>query len=281
MVLNLRTVKKIVRGKHAVDGAGVHLVRLFGRDEVQDFDPFLLMDAFDSRHPEDYIKGFPWHPHRGIETITYLIKGDLEHGDSLGNHGSILDGDCQWMTAGSGIIHQEMPQATDHLLGCQIWLNLPAKDKMVSPQYNDILDADVPVISEEGVKIHIIAGQYEDFIGAFEGKYVQPLYLDVEVQPGVEWSLETDPHSTLYVYIISGDTIFDPDSTTTIRDKNVVLFSKGDQFWMRAGHSGARFLLLSGTPLKEPIAWGGPIVMNTRQELNQAFVDLEEGLFIK
>ncbi len=281
MTLKLRTVEKIVRGKHAVDGAGVHLVRLFGRDEVQDFDPFLLMDAFDSTDPDNYIKGFPWHPHRGIETVTYLIKGDLEHGDSLGNHGSILDGDCQWMTAGSGIIHQEMPQATDHLLGCQIWLNLPSKDKMVSPQYNDILDANVPEICEEGVKLHIIAGRYKDFIGAFEGKYVQPIYLDVEAQPGVEWSMETGPENTLFVYIISGEAAFDPDTTDLLGEKNVVLFSKGEQFWMRAGSSGVRFLLLSGRPLNEPIAWGGPIVMNTRQELNQAFADLDKGQFIK
>jgi redox-sensitive bicupin YhaK (pirin superfamily) len=185
------------------------------------------------------------------------------------------------MTAGSGIIHQEMPQATDHLLGCQIWLNLPARDKMVPPQYNDILDADVPVIGGEGVKIHIIAGRYKDFVGAFEGKYVEPLYLDVEAQPGVEWHLETDPDNTLFVYIISGEAAFDPNNSTTISEKNVVLLSTGEQFWMRAGRSGVRFLLLSGRPLNEPIAWGGPIVMNTRQELSQAFRDLEEENFIK
>jgi redox-sensitive bicupin YhaK (pirin superfamily) len=277
----IRTIKKIVRGRPAVDGAGVHLVRLFGGDSVEDFDPFLLMDAFDSTNPEDYIKGFPWHPHRGIETITYLIKGDLEHGDSLGNSGSILDGDCQWMTAGSGIIHQEMPKPTDHLLGCQIWLNLPVIDKMVPPQYNDILDKDVTTIEEGNALVHIIAGQYQGNKGAFEGKYVQPLYLDVEVQPESEWQLNTDPESTLFVYLISGQAVFDPGSEELIPEKTVVLFDEGDQFWMRTGKSGARFLLLSGKPLNEPIAWGGPIVMNTKQELNQAFQDLREGHFIK
>ena len=276
-----RTIKKIVRGRPAVDGAGVHLVRLFGGDSVEDFDPFLLMDAFDSTNPDDYIKGFPWHPHRGIETITYLIKGDLEHGDSLGNSGSILDGDCQWMTAGSGIIHQEMPKPTDHLLGCQIWLNLPAKDKMVSPQYNDILDKDVTTIEEENALVHVIAGQYQGNKGAFEGKYVQPLYLDVEVQPDSEWRLNTNPEATLFVYLISGQAVFDPGSEELIPEKTVVLFDEGDQFWMRSGESGARILLLSGRPLNEPIAWGGPIVMNTKQELNQAFQDLREGQFIK
>jgi redox-sensitive bicupin YhaK (pirin superfamily) len=281
MKQEIRTVKKIVRGQAAVDGAGVRLVRLFGRDEVVDFDPFLLMDAFDSRNPDDYIKGFPWHPHRGIETITYLIKGDLEHGDSLGNSGSILDGDCQWMTAGSGIIHQEMPKPTEHLLGCQIWLNLPAKDKFVSPQYNDILDADVPVIDEGNTKVHIIAGQYQGQPGAFEGKYVHPLYLDIEFQPGAEWSLVTEPANTLFIYTIGGDAYFDPAASNMISEKNVVLFSEGEKFWMRAGDSGARILLLSGKPLRESIAWGGPIVMNTRSELNQAFQDLREGNFIK
>jgi redox-sensitive bicupin YhaK (pirin superfamily) len=264
-----------------VDGAGVHLVRLFGRDDVRDFDPFLLLDAFDSTQPEDYIKGFPWHPHRGIETITYLIKGDIEHGDSLGNSGSILNGDCQWMTAGSGIIHQEMPKATPHLLGCQLWLNLPAKDKLVEPQYNDILDADVPVMEEDSKKVHIIAGTYRGNDGAFTGKYVSPLYLDVEAEPGAEWSLATTPGSTLFIYIIAGSASFAPEQGDILPEKTVVLFNEGDRFWAKAGVSGVRFLLLNGEPLREPIAWGGPIVMNTREELNKAFQDLREDTFIQ
>ena len=281
MAEKMRHIKKIIRGRTAVDGAGVRLVRLFGRDEVRDFDPFLLLDAFDSDNPDDYIRGFPWHPHRGIETITYLIKGDLEHGDSLGNSGSILDGDCQWMTAGSGIIHQEMPQATEHLLGCQIWLNLPAKDKMTLPAYNDILDADVPVINEGTTRIHIISGTYQEHRGAFEGQYVSPLYLDVEVEAEGEWSLPTEADSTCFIYILAGSAYFSPSSEQRIPEKSVVLFDEGEQFWVRAGDSGARFLLWCAPPLNEPIAWGGPIVMNTPEELNQAFSDLRENTFLK
>lgn len=277
----VRAIKKIIRGRAAVDGAGVHLVRLFGRDETQDFDPFLLMDAFDSRNPDDYIAGFPWHPHRGIETVTYLIQGDIEHGDSLGNAGSILNGDCQWMTAGSGIIHQEMPQPTDRLLGCQIWLNLPAKDKFAPPEYNDILDADVPVIEDGEIRLHIIAGTYQGQKGAFEGRYVSPLYLDIEVSPGAEWSMETEPDTTLFVYTMVGEARFDPQTDEMIPEKCVVLFDQGDRFWLQAGENGVRMLLLNGKPLNEPIAWGGPIVMNTREELNQAFKELREEKFIK
>ncbi|NLN69376.1 MAG: pirin family protein [Chloroflexi bacterium] len=281
MTKTLRRIKKIVQGKPAIDGAGVHLVRLFGRDETQDFDPFLLMDAFDSTEPEDYIRGFPWHPHRGIETVTYLIKGDLEHGDSLGNRGSILDGDCQWMTAGSGIIHQEMPQPTEHLLGCQLWLNLPARDKMTAPAYNDILSADVPLIDEGIARVRIIAGTYNGQQGAFEGAFVRPLYLDVDVEPRQTWTLETTAGTTLFIYIISGTATFEPEVDEEISYKNVVLFDEGEQFWMRAGDTGARILLLNAPRLDEPIAWGGPIVMNTRQELNQAFSELRENTFIK
>ncbi len=281
MTKTLRRIKKIVQGKPAIDGAGVHLVRLFGRDETQDFDPFLLMDAFDSTEPEDYIRGFPWHPHRGIETVTYLIKGDLEHGDSLGNRGSILDGDCQRMTAGSGIIHQEMPQPTEHLLGCQLWLNLPARDKMTAPAYNDILSADVPLIDEGRARVRIIAGTYNGQQGAFEGAFVRPLYLDVDVEPRQTWTLETTADTTLFIYIISGTATFEPEADEEVSYKNVVLFDEGEQFWMRAGDTGARILLLNAPRLDEPIAWGGPIVMNTRQELNQAFSELRENTFIK
>jgi len=277
----LRKIKKIIHGRHAIDGAGVHLVRLFGHDETQDFDPFLLMDAFDSTNPEDYIRGFPWHPHRGIETVTYLIKGDLEHGDSLGNRGSILDGDCQWMTAGSGIIHQEMPQPTERLLGCQLWLNLPARDKMTAPAYNDILSADVPVVDEDSARVRIIAGAYRGQQGAFEGKFVKPLYLDIEVQAGQVWQLDTVPNTTLFVYILSGSAGFDPAIDQQIDEKSVVLFDEGERLWVRAGAAGVRLLLLNAPRLDEPIAWGGPIVMNTREELNQAFSELRENTFIK
>lgn len=278
---NIRTIRKIVTGKNAADGAGVKLVRVFGYDDTKDFDPFLMLDAFDSVNPSDYIKGFPWHPHRGIETITYLIKGEIEHGDSLGNQGSILDGDCQWMTAGSGIIHQEMPKASDRMLGVQLWLNLPAKDKMTAPKYRDILKENIPVIDEENCQVHIIAGTYNGTSGAVKGDYVKPIYLDVEVKADCEWTFDIEKDSTLFIYIVQGEGCFEPSSNEFISEKHAVLFNDGDRFWVKASNNGIRFLLLSGRPLKEPIAWGGPIVMNTKEELNQAFKELDENRFIK
>lgn len=276
-----RPVRRIVTGHRTVDGAGVSLVRVIGYRDTRDFDPFLMLDAFDSTNPEDYIKGFPWHPHRGIETITYLVHGDIEHGDSLGNQGSIRDGDCQWMTAGSGIIHQEMPQASDRMLGAQLWLNLPAKDKMASPKYGDIRKADVPIIEEDGSFIRVIAGLYHGNCGAFEGDYIKATYLDVEVAAGHDWEFETDPESTLFIYIMQGGGYFDPASLETIEEKHAVLFGEGSRFWVKSGSKGIRFLLLSGRPLHESIAWGGPIVMNTQEELDLAFNELEMGTFLK
>jgi redox-sensitive bicupin YhaK (pirin superfamily) len=277
----IRTIKKIVTGQNAVDGAGVHLVREIGYHDTRDFDPFLLLDAFDSTNPKDYIKGFPWHPHRGIETITYLIQGDIEHGDSLGNTGSILDGDCQWMTAGSGIIHQEMPKATERMLGTQLWLNLPAKDKMVPPKYRSILKKDIPVVDEKDIKVHIISGMYKEHKGAIEGDYIKALYLDVEADANAGWVLETDPGHTLFIYILGGSAAFGEEDDRIIPERNVVLFTEGKNFKLKASDKGIRFLLMSGKPLGEPIAWGGPIVMNTREELNFAFEELENKTFIK
>ncbi|AHF06513.1 pirin family protein [Desulfitobacterium metallireducens] len=278
---NIRTINKIITGERATDGAGVKLVRVIGYDDTQDFDPFLMMDAFDSVNPNDYTKGFPWHPHRGIETVTYLIKGDIEHGDNLGNKGSILDGDCQWMTAGSGIIHQEMPKRSEWLFGVQLWLNLPAKDKMVSPQYRGIQKHDIPIVDEEDSKVHIIAGNYKGIPGALEGDYVKPLYFDVEVKKDREWTFETEEDSTLFIYILQGEGFFDPQNEAFISEKHAVLFNKGKDFRVKASNQGIRFLLLSGKPLKEPIAWGGPIVMNTREELDLAFKELNENKFVK
>lgn len=278
---DVRTIRKIVTGVQTEDGAGVKLVRVIGRGDTKDFDPFLMLDAFDSVNPNDYIKGFPWHPHRGIETITYLIQGDIQHGDSLGNKGSILDGECQWMTAGSGIIHQEMPQPSNRMLGVQLWLNLPAKDKMVPPKYHGIVNTDIPVIDEGNRKIHIIAGTYNGKIGAVEGEYVKPLYLDVELNPGAEWSLDTDKEATLFVYIVLGEGSFGPAVADIISAKHAILFDEGAKFRVKASGKGMRFLLMSGKPLKEPIAWGGPIVMNTREELDLAFKELEQNKFIK
>lgn len=277
----LRPVKKIVTGQRTVDGAGVSLVRVIGYRDTRDFDPFLMLDAFDSTDPADYIKGFPWHPHRGIETITYLVQGDIEHGDSMGNRGSILDGDCQWMTAGSGIIHQEMPKASERMLGAQLWLNLPAKDKMADPRYGDIKKADIPVIEEEGSFVRVIAGEYHGHPGAFTGHYVQATYFDVEVASGHEWSFSNEPGHTLFIYIMRGAGYFDPANADPVEEKRAVLFGEGDRFWVRAAERGIHFLLMSGPPLREPIAWGGPIVMNTREELDLAFRELDDETFIK
>lgn len=277
----IRTVKKIITGREAVDGAGVKLVRVFGYDDTRDFDPFLMLDAFDSVDSKDYVKGFPWHPHRGIETITYLVNGHIDHGDSLGNKGSILDGDCQWMTAGSGIIHQEMPKSSKRMLGFQLWLNLPSKDKMVAPKYHEILKKDIPVIDEGNCKIHIISGAYNGKAGAVEGDYVKPLYLDVEVNPYSEWTVDTDNDATLFVYILQGEGAFGPDRDQLIMAKHAVLFNAGNKFRVKASYKGIRFILMSGKPLKEPIAWGGPIVMNTPEELNLAFEEFNEDKFIK
>ncbi len=300
MITN-RKVKKLTGGKAAIDGAGVHLVRVLGHGDTTDYDPFLMLDAFDSRNPDDYTKGFPWHPHRGIETITYLIRGDIEHGDSLGNRGSIKDGDCQWMTAGSGIIHQEMPQACERMLGAQLWLNLPAKDKMTEPAYGDITAEKVPVLDEDGAQIRVVAGSYRGHQGAFSGKYVPATYLDVELAEGKEWCLETNPHNTVFLYAFTGEAVVTDGSGTKlpaepkdedlpdvnaeageeiIEARQAVLFTLGDRLCLRAIEP-IRFILLSAPPLREPIAWGGPIVMNTRAELERAFRELDDGTFIR
>lgn len=281
-----RKVIKITKGQPAVDGEGVKLVRVIGYNDTKDYDPFLMLDAFDSENPEDYTKGFPWHPHRGIETITYLIHGDIEHEDSLGNSGSILDGDCQWMTAGSGIIHQEMPKASRRMLGAQLWLNLPAKDKMTEPSYGNIKSENIPVINESGTKVHVLAGDYKGHKGAFDGKYIKATYLDVELPANQEWSYINDAENTLFVYIFTGKAIFDPDKSIhnpqdLVDEKQAVLFSHDDKFWVKAADKDVRFILLSAKPLKEPIAWGGPIVMNTKEELNSTFKELENNTFIK
>lgn len=276
-----RAVYKTVRGTASIDGAGVHLVRVFAKAETADFDPFLMLDAFDSSNPDDYTKGFPWHPHRGIETITYLIEGDIEHKDSLGNRESILNGDCQWMTAGSGIIHQEMPQASPRMLGAQLWLNIPAKDKMVDPSYGDITAQNVPVVEENGATIRVLSGKYRDQIGAFEGKYVKATYLDIEMKPGSTFSMNCDKDNTMFAYLFSGSVRLDREDADYVHEKQAALLTLGDTVFFEAGASGARFILLSAPPLRESIAWGGPIVMNTKEELSQAFKDLDDGVFIK
>lgn len=227
------------------------------------------------------LKGFPWHPHRGIETVTYLIHGDIEHGDSLGNSGSILDGCCQWMTAGSGIMHQEMPQASDWMLGVQLWINLPAKDKMTVPHYRDITADKVPRVKGEGYTVGVLSGEFNGVRGAVQGDFVRATFFDVEMQPDALFDIPTDPKANLFIYILNGGGTFsDPDSVAT-EAKRALLFGPGDSFRAKAMRDGLRFLLFAGRPLQEPVAWGGPIVMNTREELNQAFRDLDEGTFIR
>lgn len=276
----VRKISRTVSGSNQLDGAGVHLVRVLGPAQTKDFDPFLMLDAFDSRNPADYTKGFPWHPHRGIETVTYLMAGDIEHGDSLGNKGHIRDGGCQWMTAGSGIIHQEMPQASPHMLGLQLWINLPCKDKWVHPQYRDIKAEMIPKLQEKAGTVGVISGAYGKVKGATQGDYVQAMVLDVALKPEAAWSLPVDSQATLFIYIVQGTGLFG-DPAVRVESHRALLFGQGDQFALQAGPEGVRFLLFAGRPLREPIAWGGPIVMNTQEELDQAFAELDAGTFIR
>lgn len=275
-----REIIKTVTGTPQIDGAGVHLVRVFGYRDVKDFDPFLMLDAFDSTNPEDYIKGFPWHPHRGIETVTYLISGQMDHMDSLGNKGTIKAGGCQWMTAGSGILHQEMPIASERMLGAQLWVNLSAKNKMAEPKYRDITAEMVPVIKNESGEIRVLSGSYEGVKGAMQPDYVQVQYLDVMVYSNQTMTISTNKSENLFVYVIDGNGTTG-EKNSPIQSHSAVLFDKGEQLIFRAGNDGLRLFLLSGESLNEPISWGGPIVMNTREELNFAFEELDKGTFIK
>ncbi|HBC95395.1 MAG TPA: pirin family protein [Clostridium sp.] len=288
-MMNKRKANQIIRGQNAVDGAGVHLRRVLGPVNIVDFDPFLMLDGFDSEDPKDYIKGFPWHPHRGIETITYLIKGKVEHGDSLGNKGTIHDLECQWMTAGSGIIHQEMPKESERMLGCQLWVNLPARDKMTIPAYGDITQEKVTLVEEENAVVRILAGTYKGKSGVFEGKYVKVKYLDIDLAPSSTWTYDETPNDqTLFIYLLDGNLAVDNNLSQFENKSCAVLFTSSDKdsdiydsVEVRSGNQGARFVLLAAKPLKEPVAWGGPIVMNTNEELDQAFKELDNGTFIK
>ena len=278
--MTLRTVDQVVTGESTVDGAGVKLVRVLGPSTVKDFDPFLMLDAFDSKNPDDYTRGFPMHPHRGIETVTYLISGVIEHQDSLGNKGTINDGCCQWMTAGRGILHQEMPKASPRMLGLQLWVNLPSSQKMTEPAYRDITDAKIPVVEEECARVRVLAGEYKGQAGAMKGDYVDARFLDVEMPPGTGWALETTSTDTLFAYIVAGSCAFEAGAVP-LAAKRAVLFTEGESLECFAGDAGVRMVLVSGAPLKEPVAWGGPIVMNTREELAQARKELNEGTFIR
>jgi redox-sensitive bicupin YhaK (pirin superfamily) len=288
-----------MESKPTLEGAGVKLRRAFGFGETSDYDPFLLFDDFRNDRPNDYLAGFPWHPHRGIETITYVLAGTVEHGDSLGNRGSLGAGDIQWMTAGSGILHQEMPQGdpTGRMHGFQLWANLPSRLKMTAPRYQDVSGKDVPeVIDDDGTRVKIVCGSFWGKTGPVDGVAADPRYLDVFVPPGVRRRLgvETSRHAFAYVFEGSG-TFHDASEPRAVQtdivggttrpdfvgNRSLVLFDSGDEVSVQAGDQGIRFLLVSGTPIEEPVAWYGPIVMNTRAELQQAYDELNRGTFIK
>jgi redox-sensitive bicupin YhaK (pirin superfamily) len=300
--MSIRPVKRIVSATPHTEGAGVKLRRAFGFGNTTEFDPFLLFDDFRNDNPGDYLAGFPWHPHRGIETITYVLAGNVEHGDSLGNRGSLGAGDVQWMTAGSGIMHQEMPQgdAQGRMHGFQLWANLPASLKMTAPRYQDIAAADIPeVVDDDGTRVRVIVGDFWGKQGPVEGVAADPQYIDVSVPPGTRKRLKVDTTRHAFAYVFAGSGSFrdasDPrgvlteaiDGTDRVaRDhdtgnRSLVLFDNGDEVVVQAGDQGIRFLLVSGKPLEEPVAWYGPIVMNTQDELRQAMSDLRAGTFIK
>lgn len=273
-----RDIKKMIRGKNATDGAGVRLVRVLGYRDVKDFDPFLMLDSFDSTEPEDYVAGFPMHPHRGIETITYLISGEIDHEDSLGNKDTIHAGESQWMTAGSGIMHQEMPQESVRMLGFQLWLNMPRGEKMAPPAYLPITRDRIGKVAKDGAEIRILSGR----LGEREGvttKHIPATIYDVSLAQGEEVEIPTNPDENVFVFLIEGDALINGE---LIAVKTAVLFGEGEYISVSAPSDlESRFIFFAAKPLGEPIAWGGPIVMNTREELDDAFEELREGTFIK
>jgi redox-sensitive bicupin YhaK (pirin superfamily) len=280
-----RSVQRVLKSKPTLEGAGVYLNRVFGFKEAPLFDPFLLLDDFRSDNPEDYLKGFPWHPHRGIETITYVLAGDVEHGDSLGNKGTIGSGDVQWMTAGSGIIHQEMPKGDldGRMYGFQLWANLPAQNKMMPPRYRDLSSTDIPAVTfSDGTVVKIISGEVNGVRGPVADIVIEPEYLDVTVPAKAAFSRATPPGHTVFVYVIDGQGAFGEGADGgTAGNGTLVLFGAGDEIKVAAGDSHVRFLLITGKPLGEPVAWQGPIVMNTQAELQLAFEEYRQGTFIK
>lgn len=279
----IRKIDRIFHSKPTLEGAGVRLKRVFGHAEVPTFDPFLLLDDFHSDKPEDYRAGFPWHPHRGIETVTYIIEGRVNHGDSLGNEGTIQAGDMQWMTAGSGIIHQEMPEGNEGLMwGLQLWVNLPASHKMMKPRYRDIRAEDIPQYqSENGITVKVISGRYKELVGPVKDIICDPEYLDVRVAEGARFEHAVKRGHTLFAYTLEGKGFFDPEKKEKIPAENLVLFNDGEKILIEPADEPLHFLLISGKPIDEPVAWYGPIVMNTDKELNTAFEEYRNGTFIK
>src|SRR4030067_3750447 len=282
-VKEYRKVDTLLGSRPTIEGAGVHLFRAFGPREVKLVDPFLRLDDFHSGSPKDYLAGFPWHPHRGIETVTYMIRGVVEHGDSIGNKGSIQSGDVQWMTAGNGILHQEMPQRYDGMFqGFQLWVNLPASKKMMDPRYRDIKSDQIPVAKiSEGVEAKVIAGDVAGVKGPVRDLVVRTEYLDVKMGSGKVFEQASVDGSTQLAYLYEGDAVLDPEDKNPANQGTLAIFGNGNGVKIRSGASGARFLLASGKPLREPVAWGGPIVMNTEEEMDRAFEELRQGAFIK
>jgi hypothetical protein len=266
-----------------IEGAGVHLKRVFGHAEVPTFDPFLLLDDFHSDNPKDYIAGFPWHPHRGIETVTYIINGSVDHGDSLGNRGTIQAGDMQWMTAGSGIIHQEMPKGHNSILwGLQLWVNLPSSHKMTEPRYREIKAENIPAhISDNGISVKVICGQFKGLTGPVKDIIQDSEYLDISIPPNGIFEHSVKEGHTLFAYILEGSGTFEPSSGNRSSAEHLLLFNDGDSISVEAAEKGLRFLLVSGEPIGEPVAWYGPIVMNTEEELELALEEFRNGTFIK
>lgn len=299
--MSIRPVKRVSSPHAVIEGAGVHLRRAFGFGDTSDFDPFLLFDDFRNDRPDDYLAGFPWHPHRGIETITYVLAGTVDHGDSLGNSGSLASGDVQWMTAGSGIIHQEMPHgdAEGRMHGFQLWANLPSSLKMTAPRYQDVQSADIPeIVDDDETKVRVICGEFWGATGPVDGVAAEPQYLDVWVPPLTRKSLPVETTRHAFAYVFAGSGSFRDGSepravrtestgplgaepVTAVANRSLVVFDRGDEVKVDSGDAGIRFLLVSGKPLGEPIAWGGPIVMNTEAELRQAFAEYNDGTFLK
>ena len=300
--MSIRPVKRITQSKPSMDGAGVKLRRAFGFGETAETDPFLLFDDFRGEHPDDYRAGFPWHPHRGIETVTYVLAGAVDHGDSLGNQGTLGAGDVQWMTAGSGIMHQEMPKgdAQGRMHGFQLWASLPSALKMTAPRYQDVKSAEIPeMVDDDGTRVRVVCGDFWGRKGPVDGIAADPRYLDVWVPPLKRKTLAVETYRHAFAYVFEGSGSFrdasapfgvltergTAETEVLVREetgnRSLVLFDAGDEVTVEAGEVGIRFLLISGTPLKEPVAWYGPIVMNTRAELQQAIDELNAGSFIK
>jgi redox-sensitive bicupin YhaK (pirin superfamily) len=300
-MVETRQIRKVVKSRPTIEGAGVHLHRVIGFGDAGLYDPFLLLDDFRSDNPDQYLQGFPWHPHRGIETITYVLRGDVEHGDSLGNSGVISSGDVQWMTAGSGIIHQEMPKGDAHgaMYGFQLWANLPAADKMMAPRYRGLVSAEIPDTTQpNGTSVKVIAGTVGQVTGPVRDVVTRPEYLDVTVPRGEAFTHSTTRGHTVFAFVIGGKGVFcaqkdpysyeaeganyfDMERGPLIGDGHLVLFGDGDSVTIGSEAESVRFLLISGKPIGEPIAWYGPIVMNTQDELRTAFDEIRRGTFIK